>query len=123
MKREKQLQNNINDIDKRLERFERIVEYARENEITCRSYCNCSRSLINITKVELYTYIYMNKKEYKINQLYLHNPEFIRTNTDDVIMIKDVFCDGSLDYKRVKEYTVDLKHRTYIVMKDDVLKE
>ena len=69
-----------------------------------------------------YTYIYMDKGEYKIDQVYLHNPEFIRTNEDDVIMIKDVFCDGT-DYKRVKEYTVDLEHRTYIVTKNDVLKE
>lgn len=113
--RTKDLQNDINITNKRVEKLQRIVECAREDEITYYSHRGNAFSYD-------YTYIYMDKGEYKIDQVYLHNPEFIRTNEDDVIMIKDVFCDGT-DYKRVKEYTVDLEHRTYIVTKNDVLKE
>lgn len=116
MKRIKDLQNDIDIINKRVEELNRIVEYAREDEIT---YCSIYSDIFIPMNHGVYTYIYMDKKEYKIDQLYLHNPEFIRTNKKDVIMIKDVFRDGT-DYKCVKEYTVDLKNRTSIVTEDDI---
>lgn len=117
MNRTKDLQNDINITNKRVEKLQRIVECAREDEIT---YYSHRGDIFIPVDHSSYTYIYMDKKEYKIDQLYLRNPEFIRTNKKDVIMIKDVFCDGSLDYKRVKEYTVDLEHRMIIVTKDDI---
>ena len=68
----------------------------------------------------VYTYIYYNLNEYNFNGLYLRNPEFtISEQNNMIINVKDIV--DKEDERKVIYYTLDLKNKSFVCAKEEVI--
>lgn len=103
---------DVNDI-------KRVFEKCKAGEITYYSHFDKSvfmPSLNENEKSNIYTYIYSDFKEYRMDGLYLYDPKF----TNDIDNSDIIYVTDQIKFVNKVEqhfYTIDLKNKTYIQTK------
>ena len=101
-----------------IERLQRIVENYIPREVTYVSVNDekSDRSLIDSFTHSLFTYFYVNGKEDRVNELYLHNRANIKIvkDNENILYIEDEYISKDKAVTVYCEYTVDLQNQTFI---------
>ena len=101
-----------------IEHLQRIIENYIPGEVTYLSVNDekSDRSLIDSFTNPLFTYFYVNGKEYRVNELYLHNRAKIKIvkDNENILYIEDEYISKDKAVTVYCEYTVDLQNHTFI---------
>lgn len=114
--------DKLGNLEKKYERLSRILTYQKEGKISV--FCPINKAIdddscINTSMLEECTYIYKDNKEYKINDLNVHENVDIHVDENDentlYITSRDMgkMCDK---YIIENNYIVNLKDRRYLFL-------
>lgn len=98
----------LDNIENEVNKYQRILRNYKDGEITFTNIINNDIGCRN------YVYLYINRNEYKIYDIKLHNPMFTYKDNDTILYVEDSILDKNTNnIFAVKRYVIDLEKQTF----------